>query len=430
MILNKDKFQISIWRWFIAGLFIRFLIMPFAFHGLDLVWIYYLPYKYVVGAMNGWDPYLFLKQNYPNAAYSYYPPILFWIISGFMTVLKPLLPHLDKLYVLFEKWNFTATANTNQYASLLINSDLFRTLFVLKLPFLIFDCAAGFILLNMFKSNRSQTKIVWIVWMLNPFVLHSTYGIGQVDVMIAFFICLCVLFHRLKRPYCVVTSLICGALVKVSPIILLPVAILVESNTWMDFFKLSVFSVIMLFSFLLPFFLSSGGLVLYGFKFSSTIPSLRRIAYVVCYMFSLGILFWLKNIKKEGNTLFLLISFFTIVLLLFYSISSVNFRYFVWITPLLIMLAYFKKRMWIYSVIFLVSLSGLRLAGNTLQWGLFSSLCPEFFSGLPILDSFLNTVFDVSLLHKGMFKLFFVTSFILVVDLLWIQFRNPKKVYV
>jgi hypothetical protein len=402
-------------RWTLIGLLIRFLIMPFSFHGEDIFFIYYAPFKFI--EQGAWDPYLFLKSNFPQIYNPYYPPLAFFINSIFLFLFKPLLPSLHNLFSLYESRAFAWQGNTIHYADVLTGHQLFRSLFIFKIPYLIFDFGTAWFLYQILKPDKRKSLLSYKIWLLNPFVLHSCYALGQFEIMIAFFMMASIYCIYLNRKYFAMLLLTCGFLTKTFPIILVPFAILLSGNTFKEWFKLSLIVMISLIIFIAPFYLSSNNAIFEALFFShGGVYFLRLIFFIVSYLVLICLLFFRK--KGEHIDLDLIILSFISGLLLFYAFYTVTLRFFVLITPLLIYVAFKNKRFWIYNIIFLVALFILRTCGNSQQWGLFAALHPEFFSSLPIADSYINLIINVKYIHQFMYRLFFISSLTMVFHIL------------
>lgn len=408
----------QILRWTLIGLLLRFLIMPFSFHGHDIFFIYYSPFKFI--EEGAWNPYLFLKENYPQVYNPYFPPAVFLIVSGFLLLFKPLLPQLNNLFSVFEYWNFAWEGNTIHYADILMNHQLFRTLFIFKIPYLIFDFGIGWFLFQILKSDERKGLLAYKLWMLNPFVLHSVYALGQVDIITTFFVMAAIYCIYLKRRYLAMVFISFGILAKIFPIILAPVAVLLLGDNLKDKFKLSfvvIFSIVII---LMPFYLSAPDALIEALLFSpGDIQLFRQTFFIIGYVAILCLL--LLSMRTKSVDFDFIIFSFILVLLLFYSLYTVTIRYFILITPLLVYIALKNKKFWIYLVIFIITLFELRTAGNSQQWGLFAALHPEFFSSLPILDSYLNLLINVKYVHQVMYRLFFISSLLMVMHILVIN---------
>jgi hypothetical protein len=408
-------------RWILIGLLIRFLIMPFSFIGPDIFFVYYPPFKFIEEGI--WDPYLFLKESFPQTIDPYYPPVIFFIGSIFLFIFKAFLPQLGNLFASYESWKYLWQGDTVHFSNALFGHQLFRTLFIFKLPYLIFDLGIAWFLFQMLKSDRKKSLLSLKLWMLNPFVLHNCYALGQVDLANAFFVIAAIYGIYLlsesatqqRRRYLPIVLLSLGVLTKIFPIILVPFAILLIGDTFKERLKLSLALVISLSAVIAPFYLHSKA-ILEALLFSpSGISSSRRILFMGGYLAILCPFFFIK--KKDHIDLDLVVCGFILALLAFYSLYTVTIRYFIVITPLLIYVAVKDKRFWFYNAIFLITLFELRIAGNWEQLTMFSALHPEFFSSLPLTDSFLNLAVNVNYVHQFMYMLFFICSLSMIVHI-------------
>lgn len=408
----------QILRWTLIGLLIRFLIMPFSFHGDDIFFIYYSPFKFI--EQGKWDPYLFLKEGYPHSQNPYFPPVTFFVISGFLFLFKPFLPNLHNLFSIYESRIFAWGGNTIHYADILMDHQLFRTLFIFKIPYLIFDFGAGWFLYQILKPDKEKSLLSYKLWMLNPFVLHSCYALGQVDIIQTFFVLAAIYCINLNRRYLVMVLLALGILIKLFPILFVPFAILLLGNTFKERLKLSFAIVLPLLVFIMPFYFSSNDAIFRALFFShGGVSTFRLVFLAIGYLAVLLPFFFIE--RKNHVNLDLIISSFILALLLLFSLYAVTIRFFVLITPLLIYIALKNRIFWIYNIIFFITLFELRTAGNSQQWGLFAALHPEFFSSLPILDSYLNLIINVKYIHQFMYRLFFVSSLMMVLHILVIN---------
>lgn len=409
-------------RWTLIGLLIRFLIMPFSFHGHDIFFIYYNPFKFLT--QGAWDPYLWTSESFPQSAYNnlYFPPGMFFIISGFLYSVKFLLPLAGKLFSLFEAWNFTWEGNTVHFARLFTDCQLFRTLFIFKLPYLFFDFATGLILARLLLPDDKNSLFAYKVWMLNPFVLHGCYALGQIDIIPAFFVMAAVYFMSLKRGYAAVLSLSSGILTKTLPVLVLPFAVILSAGAFKERLKLFLAASLPAAVIIAVFYFSSGNAVIEALFFSpGEIAAYRLFVFAAGYIFLFLFFFFIS--RRSGVSTDIIAASFAVVLLLFFSTYKVTIRYFIIVTPLLIYLSVKNRKFWVYIIFITTALFALRISGNTQQWGLFAALAPEFLSSLPVSDSYLNLAVNVLFVHKIMYRVFILFSMAMVVHIL-ISYRH------
>lgn len=386
--------------------------MPFSFHGSDIFFIYYFPFKFI--AQGVWNPYLFSKINFHHSS-QYYAPVIFVTISFFLSLFKPFLPFLSSFFLNTYESSalFGGGANTVHYADILMGHQLFRTLFLFKVPYLFFDFGAALLLLKILDVEEKNKLLAYKIWMLNPFTLHACYAMGQMDVIPAFFLMAALYFIYLKKRYWSMVLLSLATMAKIFPVSLVPISVLLLAGTFRERLKLSLVFLISAVAMLLPFYSpSTNPIIELFFSVHHKVGSFRPFLSVAGYLVILGPLFF---IKQEGrmNLDFIILSFISALLLL-YAFYTVTIRYFVLLTPLLIYAAIKNKKFWLYNAMFFITLFALRTGGNSQQWGLFAALHPDFFSSLPILDSYLNLVIDVKIIHQVCFKSFVIFSLIMI----------------
>jgi hypothetical protein len=328
------------------------------------------------------------------------------------------------LYRFLEPNLFIYSFNTVQYAQFLSGFDLFMTLFIFKLPYLACDYAIGYIIFLILRAKPQEALSALKVWMLNPFVLHSAYMLGQSDLIPVLFVMLAVWAVFKRSNYLAVISLCLASATKGYPVILLPALIILATDTFTEQLRLVAISITMFFLIVAPFYFSSGLSFLGIFNAYNAFPLFKKALFLAAYLI---LLFFLYQGKKKGHPdFYFIISAFTVILLLFYLIYTATLRHFIAVTPFLIILALKNRTFWVYNTLFIVSLFYLRTAGNTQQWGLFAPLHPEFFSGLPIADSFLNLAVNVKYLHQLAFRVFALTTIAMIAHLVYLNRERLK----
>jgi hypothetical protein len=423
-LLNSAKInKLLLWKWLLIGLFIRLLLMPFTFHGSDIFLNYYSPHVFL--AKGAFDPYLYIARHFPLIGTSYYPPVFYYFFYAWLLPLKLFLPRLEALYRFLEPNMLVYSFNTVHYAEFLKDFDLFRTLFVFKIPYLVCDYAIAMIISFLLKDNPRQALTALRAWMLNPFVLHSAYMLGQSDLIPALCVMLAVwaVFKGKNYPAAIMLSL--GAGTKGYPLLLLPALIILSAPRLSDKFKLTAVSAGVFFLVAAPFYFSSGFAFLGSFNAYNAFPASRKIFFALPYLAWLFVLY--RAGKDAQQDFYFIASSFTVILLLFYLAYTATLRHFIAVSPFLIILALKNRIFWVYNILFIVSLFYLRTAGNTQQWGLFAPLHPQFTSGLPIADSFLSLAVNVKYLHQLAFRVFALTTITMIVHLVYLN-RDRLKI--
>jgi len=422
---SLSKFmQSSYLNWTLIGLFIRLLIMPFSFHGHDIFYLYYFPYQFLTTGQ--WNPYLpFSEVHLPQhtSIVYHYPPMMYFIFTSFLFFIKPFLPNLPDLFLTFQTWNFAQQGNTIHFADILMPHQLFRTLFFFKVPYLFFDFISAFFLVRFFKEDKKRLY-AYKIWMLNPFTLHSCYALGQSDIIITCLLIVSAYSLSSAMPIKAFLLIPFSSLIKPFSIVILPFAILLQSKKFKDLVILSLPPLILVLTIMLPLYISSGNAMFKGtLSIASSISSYKTLFFVISYSSLLAIFFFFKRNQKDS--LDFIIYAFTLPLLCLFTYYVVTLRYFLLITPFLIYLSLSCKRFLLYTTLISLTLFGLKIGGNDLQWGLFAALHPEWMSGLPIFDSFLNLILNVKILHQILYRFFLLVGTIIIIEILYVM----KKKY-
>jgi len=395
----------SIVKWLVVGLFLRFLFMPFTVHP-DIIYAHglshYLAYDGVL------DIYKYASANnlcigYRGSCYGY-PPMTYYTLGAFQIVLKPLLGGA------FPSWVSSLLTQGGVNAVEVVSTAperIYSYLFLLKLPYLIFDLGIAFLLLKLFK-DPSEGLTSFKLWMLNPLAIYSSFMLGQFDVIPTFFVVLSLYFLKERRFDAAVLSLGVGGSLKLFPFFfLLPIIILISAPLlkkiqWMVLGGLPyiLFALPVLGS---KVFLDStlgageGWLLqmemlsilrkvlgLVGISFSDShflarSPFLAAYALIIIYLYARR-----ASIKLSPNV-------FAAILLVFYLTSEFNLHYLLWVTPLLIVFVT-RNRGFVkhYALLVCSAVYFKALTWPTTSTQLFTPLNPDYFAGLPTVKDWLN----------------------------------------
>ena len=395
------KYFFQIIKWTIIGLTVRLLIMPFTIHGQDLVFLNYFPMMFVENGI--WDPYGFIASNFQHFPTTYYGPVLFGIISVSNFV-------LIKVFNLTSIVGFLEVAQlmmfkgltTIDYVKAFSSMDLFKNLFFLKTPYLIFDFLIGALLLKL-SLTKEDGLSSYKIWMLNIVVLQSVYAAGGAYLIPAFFIIAALYAASRRKPFLAVVLLTAGGATQLFPYTLvLPTCFLLGQN-WKERFLLILASLAVSIAVYLPFYLSSGNSVLGFFMMSGKVQYPGFARWILLGLFVVSYMYVLFRALKDSRTQRperLLLYYLATVMFLSYSIFPIRFRYFVFITPLIALIMPRKKKYAIFSISIVFALAFQWLTQRDLQLGLFAPINAEYFLGLPTFQEFLGNFFNVELAYK------------------------------
>jgi hypothetical protein len=262
----------------------------------------------------------------------------YYFVAAWLWLIRPLVPSLDA--VMSVQPSSVLVPMTPYFLSQLIADPfLFRTLFLVKVPYLFFDLATGFLLL---KTVHYRSNLIFKFWMVNPIVIFVSYVFGGYDIFPAFFALLAVyLAQENKCTSSYLTLGIAGAL-KLYAFLLLPVFLLAFPTPTLARIRLALVSVLPYLISILPDVMSSGPTLLpfktfssyqseYIFNWQVKLGSLDTL-YVFVLLFSFLLLFQCYGkINVLGN----LWRFTFAVLMLYYATSEFHPQYFLWVLPFL-----------------------------------------------------------------------------------------------
>lgn len=402
---------------FLIGLFIRLIVMPFTAHpdlrGINFA-VYQLPFNHIVNiykvAESGPIDYL-TNVNF-GREYFIYPPLTYFTLGSFMWILKPFYGGE------FVHW---IQGYGNDIVSVLTHPQVFRYLFLMKIPYLVFDVFMIWSLLH-FVTTDADRKRVFIYWWLNPIVIFLPYMWGQFDIIPA---SISVLALWVMRKHPITGSLLLGvaAAYKNYPLMFLPVIILAVAKNWRQGLSMFVAGII-------PFVLTVAPFATQSF-FRSTVLLSTQSQKMLDFMWGIGgdigiypfvigyalIAFWSFYVgRKSGDA----IGPTVMSLLWYYSVTNFHEQWFMWVTPFLVLYA-IKNKIFRPLLLFLVLLFFLRLISlqGNVTTELFVWLAPAI-DDLPKTRTLVGMLYDIHRTRNIVASLYIAAS-------LWISGLIAKR---
>lgn len=365
----------------LVGLLIRFFLMATTFHP-DLLAFYYSGFAFANHSVVNIYEYLHqLPLNSPIQSYGTdfftWPPLTYFVLGILTFLLKPL----------FDT-NFVQVLSPEQFIS---SPALLKHLFLLKVPYLVFDFAAAIFLVKIF-SKEKEKFLAFILWIFNPVLLYSAYMIGQFDIIPTFFMILALYFAIKKKGSLSLLSLGIGGALKVFPLLFIPLAAFslgkkTGEKLWL--FALGLFPYVIMTILFLPSqafrSVSLFGVQSQKLLFAAVNVSGADVIYLFVF-FYLIFLFYFLRYRKEGS----LWQGFLGVFLIIFSLTNYHPQWFLWITPFLIIFLVNYRRLWLLPAFLLVLFIGIVLLFEpSLSVGLFAPVVPTLlkFPGVPLLIS-------------------------------------------
>jgi hypothetical protein len=411
-------------KWGLIGLFIRLVVMPFTLHP-DLLFINYFPY--LLSYHGVVDIYAYLKANFSmqiaQLGWFYYAPLTYYTIGFFQFIFRPFTPLMPVWLANIGQVIAQGGGFSQHYVVLTGTEQLFRNLFFLKLPYLVFDFTAAFILLNMI-DQKAKAVFAFKLWMLNPVVIFVSYIFGQFDIIPTLFVLLCLFSIKNDKRYSACLFLGIGAAYKNFPFILLLPVILLLGRNWFERVKMLAIGLLPYLMVFIPLYFTSAGYVkavIFPDVIGQKIGGSSFISYAQKGFLAVGyfaILLHAYRNHSRGKTLSLAIKYFAVILLLMYALMAQSFHYFLWVTPMVLLEAvYDRKYLWIYSVM-IVCLAVPTFVGKAMFGGLLTPIS-LIFAGLPSFDAILGAILPFNLARS----LFLFVFSILCLGMSWQLFR-------
>ncbi len=195
----------------VFGIILRLVLSIFTYHPdlsilafaskiivLDGHWLNF--YDYGVEYING------IARLFPHQMILNYQPLAY-LLPSFVYLPFFLILRGASDQVISGSWNHAAP---------------YLPLFIYKLPLILADIAIIFTIPKLFddKRNKSLAKIVWA---LNPLAIYVSSMIGQVDIIITFFLVLALIALKKSHFHHAAVFIALSALVKPAAVIVLPV---------------------------------------------------------------------------------------------------------------------------------------------------------------------------------------------------------------
>lgn len=423
-----DLYKTRILKWACIGLLLRLILMPLTMHGQDLVFINYFPMMFVKAGI--WDPYSFIGTNFSYFPYTYYGPVLFIIMSIvnfiFIKLFNP--ASLIRILQISSTMMFKGFT-TVDYVYAFSKLDLFKNLFLMKSPYLIFDFLIAGILLRLAISQKLALAS-YKLWMLNIVVLHSTYAVGGFDLIVAFFIIAALYAAMKKRPYLSIILLSLGGATKLLPYVLILPTCLLLGHNWKNRFSLIFTGITTSILIYLPFYLSSGNSVFGFFALSEAVHYSGIARWILTGIFIALYSFISINATKDSQASRLeekLLYYFIVIMFLSHTTFPTRLRYFISIMPLLALIIPQHKKFGIFTLLIILLLAFSQSIDRDSQLGLFAPINPAYFLNLPTIQEIIGRFINIEIVYKIMSRVLPLTLFISAWWIWRIKLNNERK---
>lgn len=161
---------------------------------------------------------------------------IYWIGGGqlaihyfhtfFLWIYKPLMPYFNAIYYDPHLHGFMGLKKFEIFAT---NPYVFRTLFLFKIPYLIFDLGCAFLFLHIFKDTKKGLG-AFKFWIANPIVIFCTYIAARYESVAIFFILLSLYYAKNNSLRRSLLSLGISIVVRFYSLMVLPFFIIVRGK--------------------------------------------------------------------------------------------------------------------------------------------------------------------------------------------------------
>ncbi len=361
----------SIYKWLLIGLLIRLIIMPITVYFPDLLGIY------LRSALIAYQGVIWIGK---------FQAAIHYIHAFFLWIFKPFMPYFSAI---LSNPQMRGDPTWGTFITFVNDLFVFRTLFIFKLPYLIFELGCVFILLGIFQDSKKGLR-AFKFWMINPVVIFATYFAARYEVIAIFFILLSLYYAKNNFSR---RSLLClglAVVIRFYPLILLPFFVVILGRKLWRRLELVFWGLVPL-----------GIITVLGKLFSgeneiSTLLGTHYSDFLLSMGFHLGFVGDYVFIFPLAFTVLLLYTCFhtdhsfanlwksTLVLLLtFFATSFFHAHYFMWLMPFLVLQMAEDKRF-----LKLFGIQVLCFAVYTFQWKkafagqLFAPINPSYFLSL------------------------------------------------
>ena len=343
----EDKKSLRIlYRYFLAGLLIRLIFIPFFFH-VDLLSAYQRAAETISTGNLGFDN----VQMFSNLIHTLY-----------LFIIKSIFPAINEVFsVLLEK--------DTAWIILSSSYNVFTVLTLFKILYLIFDIACMFLILRLSFDDKPEDKLrVFKFWIFNPIVIFVLYIFARHDIIGVFATLVALLLAKKDRKYWAIIVLGFGIAIRFFPIMILPILVFYLARTKKDYIILSLIGVssLAVVELLSVFYLGKSVIFsllnsehfdfLLSPKLDLVIGSHSSIfIFMAVYIF---IILSFLHIKKKNFDI--LLNYCAIIYLAYVGICYFHPQYMLWIVPFLVIIFARRRHLlyyhWVQFALLLVIL--------------------------------------------------------------------------
>jgi len=401
------------YKYFLGGMFVRILFMPFVFQR-DLLSTYQRAADTVFNGNIGSD----FQQLLTNIIHSTYLFILKTIFP-FIAAYKDILLNKD---------------NWSSWVQFISSENIFTTLFLFKLLYLFFDLGCIFILLRLFYDGEAEKKLkIFKYWMFSPIVIFVLYIFARHDIIGLFVALAALLLAKRDRRYWAIIILAVAVALRFFPIMILPLLIVYLVRKKRDYIVLiaiGLSGLIAMEAFSNLYFGKSVIFSLLNAEHFNYIISAKLdliihdkiFIYIVAY-----IIIILSFMRQKVKTFELLITYSGVVYLLYVAISYFHPQYLLWSVPFVLYVAVKDKWLhYLHWAQFILLLVILVYWGDLVTTFLFTPIDHRFFIFLTGPIPFINRFYDAAK-FVNIFRSVFTGISLWMIYLIYLFNKNSSR---
>ena len=353
LIVTKEIFEDkkslrTLYKYFLIGLLIRFIFLPFFFHR-DLLSVYQRAAETISTSNFGFD----LLQLLTNMIHSIY----LFIIKSIFQAINEVFP------ILLEKDSWISWISFNS------SYNVFTALTLFKILYLMFDIVCMFLILRLSFDEEPKNKLrVFKFWIFNPIVIFVLYIFARHDVIGVFATLMALLLAKKGRKYWAIIVLAFAIALRFFPIMILPILVFYLVRTKKEYIILSLLGVSGLAAVELFAYFGFGRSVIFSllstehfdFILSTKLdlfPGSHSSIFIFVALYIFIILSFLHIKKKNFD---ILLNYGAIIYLTYVGLCYFHPQYMLWTVPFLIITFVRRKSLlyyhWIQFALFMVIL--------------------------------------------------------------------------
>jgi hypothetical protein len=422
--LKDPSYKKTIVLWLCIGLIIRLVFMPIAVHA-DLITEYSTAYDTITTqkyAVNG-----FTLNNILNG----------WVYLGNIRLFHKFLP--DKLWTNysppFQNGTFVAESQFDTWNTFIKQSNIKRTLFLMKIPHLIFDLLCLIPIFLIFE-NKNKLLTALKFWMISPAIIFSTYIFGKLEVMAIFTLLLSLYYLKKNKFLFSIILLTISIFSRMYGFFFLPfyLAYIFKKSNKKAFVLSSLSSISFIIIGILILIIVQKGVNFNWtfYKLKSLESILKRFLLATRVESSLGVTFYpfiiayvlilLKFINSEKQDFNIFWKYLLAVLLTYFGVCYFHPQFLIWLSPFIILsISEDKQLMNLHLIQLLLAIPLTFHWGQDMFGRFFASLNPDYLMNMPSPADFISKFITFDIFNGIMWSIF--SGFTL-----WMLFTVIKKI--